>query len=494
MYNQNGNLSTGGPGGGYYAATGGRKADGGFNAGPGNYPAYVNDAYASGPQRPIPPHQSYFAPNVAPYVNTPYSVLNQMVIDDGNNGVVDPPTNRPVQPNSLQMMFVKKEVSIHSQDRNVQQYPPWDFQIDLPEDITNVQSVRLLNYNFPIPFPVFASYHGNTTIYFKFTTLYDPSVAGAGNAQWTGGELSYALQSAIYGALSSDPDHVFTVVIEDGTFNGDQIATELTRTMNAAVQTYLVESLTTSGSSQLSNLLLYPYDQFEVANNQVQHRLYFGNRSSQFIILNGPTYFPTLEVNDWGLPAYLGMTKTDTLAYPNVSPPRFGYGDTPTSTNGYWLMPNLPSSGATLATTYSFAPPYAYNLKGAPCFYMEIEGINWIDETTESRLTFKSNNTSSTGGRVNAAFAKILIQSLWVDGNGRIAYYDKNLGGAFIANPPLERLNRLHVRLRDHRGELLKLGLGLNQYTFSLAFDTLVPQASPDATSTYLPPSYIAER
>ena len=52
--------------------------------------------------------------------------------------------NHPIIPNANQYYFEKKYVSIHSEDRDVIKYRnPSSFEIELPQDYLNVQSVRL---------------------------------------------------------------------------------------------------------------------------------------------------------------------------------------------------------------------------------------------------------------------------------------------------------------------------------------------------------------
>ena len=58
-------------------------------------------------------------------------------------------TNHPLIPNANDYVIYKKYVSIHSEDRDILKYPNSNqFEIEMPEDITNVYSLRLINWTF----------------------------------------------------------------------------------------------------------------------------------------------------------------------------------------------------------------------------------------------------------------------------------------------------------------------------------------------------------
>ena len=52
--------------------------------------------------------------------------------------------------NPNEFMFERKYVSISSVDINTEKYPNIsDFEIELPQDYCNVQSIKLLSFQFP---------------------------------------------------------------------------------------------------------------------------------------------------------------------------------------------------------------------------------------------------------------------------------------------------------------------------------------------------------
>jgi hypothetical protein len=66
-------------------------------------------------------------------------------------------TNHPLIENTGQYVKYKKIVSIHSEDRNIQKYPlASHFEIDLPDDLLNIESVKLVSWGFPSNYAVFS--------------------------------------------------------------------------------------------------------------------------------------------------------------------------------------------------------------------------------------------------------------------------------------------------------------------------------------------------
>jgi len=67
-------------------------------------------------------------------------------------------TTHPIIDNSQEYILVEKYVSIHSEDRNIEKYPDSsDFEIEIPEDIVNVNSIRLIDWTFPSNYNTFSS-------------------------------------------------------------------------------------------------------------------------------------------------------------------------------------------------------------------------------------------------------------------------------------------------------------------------------------------------
>ena len=134
-------------------------------------------------------------------------------------------TSHPITPNSNEYFYEKKYVSINSEDRNQINYPNSNtFEIELPQDICNVASVRLYSWSFPANYDVFTPINNNVTLSFvmPIDTLYNPP-----NPEEN---IQSQLYYAIYTALSeyADTNHEYIIRIQSGLYNPEQMANELT--------------------------------------------------------------------------------------------------------------------------------------------------------------------------------------------------------------------------------------------------------------------------
>ena len=194
-------------------------------------------------------------------------------------------------------------------------------------------------------------------------------------------------------------------------------------------------------------------------------------------------------MSDWGLPSYLGFTRCPATALsalevqnsantinniiigydPNIvnisaDVPRFYYGDVSPGDNGFWLVPTLPG-----ATVYFLQAPAKINFMGPAYIYLDIDGLNCIDETSPYNVSQFTLHTNETNGRVNSSFAKIPITTTPI-----AQWFDAGMEPFKHFNPPAERIRKLKCRLRYHNGQ--KVDFGLFDYTFMLEFTLLRPQ------------------
>ena len=103
----------------------------------------------------------------------------------------------------------RKLVTIHSEDRDVCAWPNSAFfEITLPQSLTNVQSIRLIESNFPSINDVFTTIKQNTKMSFSVTI--------------------------------SSSTHFLQITIEQGLYSPVQMANELTNIMNKAVSDAIV--------------------------------------------------------------------------------------------------------------------------------------------------------------------------------------------------------------------------------------------------------------
>jgi hypothetical protein len=391
----------------------------------------------------------------------------------------------PIIPNAQDYMYEKKYVSIHSEDRNYIRYPNSnEFEIELPQDYCNVEAVRLVQWTFPANYDTFAPERNNIFMTFKITKPYNP-----GDPDHMSND---PLQEVIFSALYENIDNNYLVVIEQGFYTPEQMATELTNRFNAiisnSIYTYFSEHPEIPDHQKLLEQFIAQggYNQFVIAYNNVGQKLWFGNKSSDFVLTNSKIIDIGKEVkivecnrdslpdfSNFGLPDFLGFTRCDSFTTPGTEVnfltglggiPRFYYGDFSPGDNGFWLVPDL--SGATV---YYLEAPKKINLMGDAYFYLEIHGMNNLDETSPFSLSPYTLQTNGTNGVVNSAFAKIAVPTTPIS-----QWFDNSMESYKWYNPPAERIRKLKLKIRYHNG--LPVQFGDFNYSITLEFSIFNPQ------------------
>ena len=141
----------------------------------------------------------------------------------GEQTVYNVNKTHPLIPNSQNYTSYKKYVSIHSEDRDFIKYPSSSsFEIELPEDYLNVSTVRLVDWTFPANYSTFSPLTSNITMTFLINNPYNPGEH----------EYSDSLQEAIFTALYNNKNNNYSIIIEEGFYNQDQMSAELTNKFN----------------------------------------------------------------------------------------------------------------------------------------------------------------------------------------------------------------------------------------------------------------------
>lgn len=403
--------------------------------------------------------------------------------------------NHPIIPNSNQYFFEKKYLSIHSEDRDIIKHPnSSEFEITLPQDYLNVASARLYSWSFPSNYNVFSVLAYNVVMTFKFVSLYNPGEL----------DVSNPLLEGIFAALYNNLDREYVVVIETGFYNPDQMATELTNKFNESV-TLVIDSFLLENETEYAEAksLFTQYNRFNIVYNSVSQKLWFGNTADKFVLTNESlaiaerntidatciTRKMLPQFSNWGLPAYLGFTRCNVTSYSveeqlallnsgittlpdTVLPstyknvPRFYYGDVVSGSgdNGYWLLPGAPN-----ATVYFIEAPFKISFMGPSYIYMEIEGMNCIDETSPWNLSQFTVHNNRTNGIVNSSFAKIPIPVTPI-----AQWFDDDMLPYKYWSPPAERISKLKIKFRFHNNQLVEFGQF--DFSFMLEFNLLKPQ------------------
>jgi hypothetical protein len=294
------------------------------------------------------------------------------------------------------------------------------------------------------------------------------------------GENGYSdpLTEAIFAGLYYNKDTDYTITIQPGFYNPLQMMTELTNKFNEVVSKVLLAFFTNTPDYNYALPLFETsgYTRFTIIYDDVGQKIWFGNNADQFILTNDSQAYLQQELlgsctrrnllpnfSAWGLPAYLGFTKCPILATqsPTGQVPRFYY--TGLDNGGFWLLPTLPG-----ASVYFIEPPLKINFMGPAYFYMEIDGLNCIDETSPWYPNNFTMRTNESYGVVNSAFAKIPIPTTPVS-----QWFDQAMPPYKYFNPPAERIRKLKIKLRYHDGELIDFGNF--DYSFMLEFIILRP-------------------
>ena len=342
-------------------------------------------------------------------------------------------TEHPLIAREQTFALDRKLVTIHSEDRDVCAWPSSShFEITLPEPITNIQSIRLIESNFPSINDVFTTIKQNTKISFSVTI--------------------------------SDSIYKLQIEIQSGLYSPLQMANEITNLMNNAV-------------ANITGGIYTGYDKFTIIYNEVNQRLWFGNREHQFSILadkieeySDPSnnlyvnckVLPPNELSycrntKWGLPYYLGFNKEVYIATYTATKIDLYYKNPAFDPFYSWL----PAGG------YYIIPPNVINTLGDNVFYLDMFEYNQMDELQPYPRKTNSSVNNSYGGRVKSAFAKIPILGVPVS-----QYFDsrnsllQNMSHFF---PPLERVSKLKFRFRYHDGTLVNFSN--NDLSFTLQFD-----------------------
>lgn len=329
----------------------------------------------------------------------------------------------------------RKLLTVHSYDRDINKWPSSSlFEITLPEPITNVQSIRLVEIKLPANYYNFSGFNQNNKMSFTLDVI---------NVNWSAADSP---NPAIYAILASAP--TFTIEIEPGFYQPTQLAYEIQNRMNLAVTNYLAD-----------NGITYFYEKFVVVNDIVGEKIWFGNTCDSFILNFGTQEFyettlceqPTAwyRYNQWGMPSFLGFEKKDYVSDSSTNSLKFFWAGADIS-SCIWLEP----SGSPASSEVFFVePPFTYDLFYLNNVYMEIDKYNQMDELYPYVERTNDLYRNDTGGKVNSAFTKIPITTYPY---GQV--FDSRNGflqAMSTFDVPIERIQKLKFKFRNHQGQLI---------------------------------------
>ena len=355
----------------------------------------------------------------------------------------------PLIPREQTFVLDRKLVSVHSYDRDIKKWPNSNhFEIELPEDLRNIQSMRLLNISLPSSQYIFSNEYQNTKL-------------------------------KVFVSLRSGSSGDIIITIDEGSYTPDQLATEIETKLNKAVA-----SLTSLGAGS-------GYNNFRCKYNSVSNTFWFGNLVDKFVLKFGEKLEYTYDCTQllvwnnykkWGLPAYLGYKKRNYVS--TKTPKNIWYADQDGDPFGFdyemedgsgneWLTDVSMNSIVNLYNygTNPLDPSGICNLDimGEDYIYMELDKYNSMDEIEPYSENTAGWFNNDYAGKVKCAFAKIPIQCTPYS-----QIFDSTR--AYIANishynPPIERIDRLRFRFRYHDGRLVDFKC--LPFSFTLEFNML---------------------
>ena len=372
-------------------------------------------------------------------------------------------SDHPLIPREQTYAIDRKFITVHSEDRDISKWPNANqFELQLPQTYTNVETIALVQYNFPIYYNTFSTESQNT----KITFIANITMTGYGET------------------------NPITITIGNGFYSPNQLAAEMQNKLNLAVQA-LQSSLST-------------YANFKVFYDEVRQRLLFGNTQDPFTFIYGapesyvsepcnsscppgqsqtPQPSATIRWNqytNWGLGYNLGFVKylcgqcgfdTGAANTPAAAPVHTSqsvyYTNTTASAIGYeWLKV------ATGVPGYVLVPPNPPSLNGDSAMYMEIDRYNYQDEMQPYSEKTNNSRHNDYNGIVNAAFAKIpiLTKPTKIISLLEYQYGDEpqdTAEGMVSYFPPLDKLSKFKFKFRYHDGTPVDFG-GMN-FNFTIA-------------------------
>lgn len=335
-------------------------------------------------------------------------------------------TSHPLIPNSQEYIIYKKYVSIHSEDIDTSKYNDNCFEIELPQDYLNVLSVKLTDVTLPPNIYNFSQALGNTTLYFDMSL--NPTVPK--NLDPAG------LQNVSLSAVI--PDGIYTT--------NNNIQQLIVAAMNNAVNAYL----SISTGNQVTDYINFTTGVYNNILSIVNQAIVQYPISSFTLFSTQP--FPVIPNNCTNI---LGCntgkySSTNATLYHDL---------------GY--VGKYSSSILDLQNAQYVSPPVnQINYNTYADVYMEIEGLNNLDEIQPYGQNQYTRNNSGNSGIVNSAFAKIALSiqdSITLPPLAKELFYNYK-----YFNPPAERIRKLKIKFRYHNNVLVNFNGG--SYTFLLEF------------------------
>lgn len=366
--------------------------------------------------------------------------------------------NHPLIPREQYYTLVRKLVTIHSEDRDVCKWRDSNhFEIDLPETIKNIQSLRLAETSMPSNFYNISKQFQNTSLTY--------SVGG-----------------------TTGPWKTHTIELCEGFYTPVQLACVLTKLMTPVSS--VVDGLDASGEDLDLVDTLNSEPGITVQYDIITQNFVFSSQTPFLFDFRKQTcYVPDCnntkpiwcQSTKWGLGSYLGFDKDEysSVQHDNTScnmpyclsamlqNPMVGAQNCEVE-NKLVQYGTLPSKDS-----YIIVAPKFPKLEGEQVIYMEVDKYNSYDELCPYPTQTNNMFNNTYGGNVNSAFAKIHLLN-GVSGTVTSTMVDtknNNLLNISHHDPPIEKIKKLKFKFRYHNGELVDFKDV--PFTFTIEFNSL---------------------
>lgn len=234
------------------------------------------------------------------------------------------------------------------------------------------------------------------------------------------------------------------------------------------------------------------YGYFKLFYDQVHKRGVFGNSISSFeVVLDFSKYYAVDALNvgnirhtpsstsscnptcnsskvthtnyvNWGLPIYMGFSgKERVVEYPaKTQLPTFYHYNKATEPEMYNPFQHETTDGFRVLSIYLMTPCNQMNMESDVYYYMELDGLNMIDELIPYKNDAYAVTNGTTTGIINSLFAKRMIL---IDRSDRC---NVGQGEEKTFTPALRRMNKVSVRIRYHDGR--EPNFGSTPFDFTL--------------------------
>jgi hypothetical protein len=329
--------------------------------------------------------------------------------------------NHPIIQREQYYFLDRRLVTIHSVDRDINKWTNSNnFEIELPNTLNNVYSIRLLDINIPNFNYTFSKNYQNT----KFSLKLQQDISGGGS-------------EAIL--INNFYKKNFSIIeIDEGYYTPIELANEIQNKLNF----------------KISNDININYDKFKLKYDNIENKIFIINTRDNFTLyFNKQEIYNNLDCGqkivwkqyaNWGLPYNLGYEKQ---IYQNLNTENgknliFSHDNT-------IFVPD--QNNASNNIKYSKSINYI-DILGYDNIYMELDKYNSIDEIRP--YSKKTNNiyNNDYNGSINSVFAKLPIT--------KTPFNSSTIKNSFLNNitffkVPIPTIKKLKFKFRFHDGVLV---------------------------------------